>query len=130
MWWMVIQMSKKILVVDDEPDMVDILKLILTQSGYEVDAVYNGKECLTTAAKTSYDLIILDIRMPEMDGWTTLKKLKEAKITNNTPVLILTVEKGPGVEIFGLQDVVADYLTKPFEREKLVKRVKKAIKAS
>jgi DNA-binding response OmpR family regulator len=125
---MVKQMSEKILVVDDEPDMVDIINLILSKSGYLVDVAYNGMECITKAYKKKYDLIILDIRMPKMDGWSTLKKLKEAKITDKTPVIILTVEKGPGVEIFGLQEAVADYITKPFEKDKLVKRVRKAIK--
>jgi len=120
-------MRNKILVVDDEPDMVDIVKLVLTQSGFDVSTAYSGRECLEKASKESFDLIILDIRMPEMDGWTTLRKLKEKKITDNTNVIILTVEKGPGVEIFGLQDVVADYITKPFNREKLIKHVKKAL---
>lgn len=122
-------MSEKILVVDDEPDMVDILRLVLGQSGYDVDAAFGGGECIDKASNNEYDLIILDIRMPEMDGWTTLKSLKERSITDNVPVIILTVEKGPGVEIFGLQDVVTDYITKPFEREKLILRVKKAIES-
>jgi len=120
-------MKNKILVVDDEPDMVDIVKLVLTQSGFNVSTAQSGKECLEKAIKESFDLIVLDIRMPEMDGWTTLRKLKERKVTDKTKVIILTVEKGPGVEIFGLQDVVSDYITKPFNREKLVKHAKKAL---
>jgi DNA-binding response OmpR family regulator len=117
----------KVLVVDDEPDMVDILKVVLTQAGFEVSSASSGKECLEKVSKEVFDLIVLDIRMPQMDGWTTLRKLKEKKVTDKTKVVILTVEKGPGVEIFGLQDVVADYITKPFDREKLVKHVKKAL---
>jgi DNA-binding response OmpR family regulator len=120
-------MKHKVLVVDDEPDMVDILKVILTQSGFDVSTAYSGKECVEKASKEDFDLVLLDIRMPQMDGWTTLRKLKEKKITEKTKVVILTVEKGPGVEIFGLQDVVADYITKPFDREKLVKHIKKAL---
>jgi DNA-binding response OmpR family regulator len=117
----------RVLVVDDEPDMVDILKLVLTQAGFEAQTAYSGKECLDKVSRQDFDLIILDIRMPEMDGWTTLRKLKEKKITEKAKVIILTVEKGPGVEIFGLQDVVSDYITKPFDREKLIKHVKKAL---
>ena len=120
-------MKKRILVVDDEPDMVDILRLILTQAGFEVQSAFNGKECIEKAAAQEFDLILLDIRMPEMDGWTTLRKLKDKHVTDRSRVIILTIEKGPGVEIFGLQDVVADYLTKPFEKEKLIKHVKKAL---
>lgn len=122
-------MAKKgsILVVDDEPDMVDILKLLLSQAGYTVDGVLSGKECIEKAGKQSYDLIILDIRMPGMDGWSTLQKLYDKRVTDKTKVVILTVEKGPGIEIFGLQDVVADYITKPFDKEELVKRIKRAL---
>ncbi len=120
-------MSARILVTDDEPDMVDIVRLVLGQAGFEVDSAYGGKECIDKVSKSAYDLIMLDIRMPEMDGWATLRKLKEKGVTDDTRVIILTVEKGPGVEIFGLQDVVADYITKPFDRDKLVKRVKKAL---
>jgi len=119
--------KNKILVVDDEPDMVDILRLVLTQAGYQVQPVLSGRDCIDKTSKEDYDLIILDIRMPEMDGWTTLRKLKERKVTDRTKIIILTVEKGPGVEIFGLQDVVADYLTKPFDRERLIKHVRKAL---
>jgi DNA-binding response OmpR family regulator len=120
-------MSARILVVDDEPDMVDIVKLVMTQAGFTIDVAYSGKQCIQKTKEKEYDLILLDIRMPEMDGWITLKKLKVSKVTDKTKIIILTVEKGPGVEIFGLQDVVADYITKPFERDKLVKHVKKAL---
>ncbi|MFH1056074.1 MAG: response regulator [Candidatus Altiarchaeota archaeon] len=119
--------KNRILVVDDEPDLVDIVKLVLTQAGFDVSTAQSGKECLEKASKEKFDLIILDIWMPQMDGWTALRKLKEKKITDKTKVIILTVDKGPGVEIFGLQDVVSDYLTKPFNREKLVRHVKKAL---
>jgi DNA-binding response OmpR family regulator len=123
------RMSNKVLVVDDEKDMADIVRLVLTQAGYDVDMAYSGAQCLEKASKTAYDVIMLDIRMPEMDGWTTLRHLKDKKITEKSKVIILTVEKGPGVEIFGLQDVVKDYITKPFNREKLIKRVKKAMQS-
>jgi DNA-binding response OmpR family regulator len=92
-----------------------------------VQPVLSGRDCLERTSKEDYDLIILDIRMPEMDGWTTLRKLRERKVTDRTKIIILTVEKGPGVEIFGLQDVVADYITKPFDRERLIKHVRKAL---
>jgi len=119
--------KNKVLVVDDEPDMVDILKHLLSNAGFDVSAAYSGKECLEKVSKADYDLIVLDIRMPQMDGWTTLRKMKEKGVTDKTKVIILTVEKGPGVEIFGLQDVVSDYITKPFDRDKLIKHVKKAL---
>jgi DNA-binding response OmpR family regulator len=119
--------KNRVLVVDDEPDMVDILRLVLSQAGFAVTTATSGKECIEKTSHEDFDLIILDIRMPQMDGWTTLRRLKENKVTDKSRVIILTIEKGPGVEIFGLQDVVSDYITKPFDREKLIKHVKKAL---
>ena len=117
----------RVLVVDDEPDMIDILRLVVSQAGFQVAEATSGKECIEKASREGFDLILLDLRMPEMDGWQTLRKLKEKGITDRTKVILLTVEKGPGVEIFGLQDVVFDYITKPFNRENLVKHIKKAL---
>lgn len=114
----------KILVVDDEPEMVDILKLMLEAAGYEVAAALSGNECLAKVGKNRFDLILLDIRMPNMDGWETLRRMKEKGVVDGTKVIILTIEKGPGVEIFGLQDVVKDYLTKPFDKEVLLKSIR------
>ncbi|MFC2162665.1 response regulator transcription factor [Candidatus Altiarchaeota archaeon] len=118
----------KILVVDDEPDMLEILKLVLEEHGYEVHTSLSGYECLSKAGRNSYDLILLDIRMPGMDGWVTLRKLKEKGITKKSKIMVLTVEKGPGTEIFGLQDVVADYMIKPFDNAELVRHVKDVLK--
>ncbi len=118
----------KILVVDDEPNMVDIIKIVLKNEGHEIIEAFSGSECIEKTKREKPDLIILDIRMPEMDGWTTLRKLKEMKLLKGTKVIIVTVEKGPGVEIFGLQDLVADYLTKPFDRKLLVEVVKETLK--
>ncbi len=117
----------KILVVDDEPEMLDILDLILVKEGYDVDIVESGSECLKKARKEKYDLIILDIRMPEMSGWETLQKLKDIGIAKKVKIVMLTVEKGPGVEIFGLQDVVDDYLIKPFDQKVIVKHIKEVL---
>jgi len=110
----------KTLVVDDEPEMIDIVKLILENAGHKVSAAQGGAQCLSMVEKEKFDLILMDIRMPKMDGWETLKRLKKNKLINGTKVIVLTVEKGPGVEIFGLQDIVSDYITKPFERENLL----------
>jgi two-component system response regulator VicR len=117
----------KILVVDDEPEMVDILKLMLSAAGYGVETALSGADCLAKAKKGRFDLILLDIRMPRMDGWETLRRMKEKGIVDGTKVIILTIEKGPGVEIFGLQDVVKDYLTKPFEREALLASIENVL---
>lgn len=110
-----------ILVVDDESDMLDIMKHMLEAQGHHVTTVSSGKECLEKVKALAPDILILDIRMPEMDGWETLKELKARNVTDKSKVIILTVEKGPGIEIFGLQDVVTDYLVKPFDKKQLLR---------
>lgn len=110
-----------IMVVDDEADMVEILKHMLESHGHKVSTALSGEECIRKAVQSPPDILVLDIRMPGMDGWQVLKSLKEKKVTDKSKVLILTVEKGPGVEIFGLQDVVSDYLVKPFDKRQLLR---------
>jgi len=116
-----------VLVVDDEKDLLDVVSLMLTEEGFEVSTAQSGSECLEKIQDNSVDLILMDVRMPGMDGWETVKKLKQEDAVDGAKVIMLTVEKGPGVDIFGLQDVVVDYITKPFEKENLVKRVEKAL---
>ncbi|MFH0860544.1 MAG: response regulator [Candidatus Altiarchaeota archaeon] len=110
-----------IMVVDDEADMVEILKHMLESHGHKVSTALSGEECIRKVVQSPPDILVLDIRMPGMDGWQVLKSLKEKKVTDKSKVLILTVEKGPGVEIFGLQDVVSDYLVKPFDKRQLLR---------
>ncbi|MFH1404241.1 MAG: response regulator [Candidatus Altiarchaeota archaeon] len=117
----------RILVVDDEPEIIDILTMILQQAGYEVDSAPSGQECIKKAVDGKYDAILLDVRMPALDGWKTLKKLKEDGIADKLKIIMLTVEKGPGVEIFGLQDVVDDYIIKPFDKNILLKHIREVL---
>ena len=120
-------MSKKIMIVDDEHDVVDAVRTMLEAEGYEVVSAYSGKECLRKLKEEKVDLLLLDIRMPGMDGWEVLRKLKEKGITDTTKVSILTAVMQVGEDIFGLQDVVTDYIRKPFSREDLIGSVKKAL---
>ncbi|MDI6917845.1 MAG: DUF835 domain-containing protein [Thermoplasmatales archaeon] len=120
-------MKHKIMIVDDEPDVVDAVRTMLEAEGYEVLSAYSGKECLNKLKKEKVDLILLDIRMPVMDGWEVLRKLKEKGITNTIKVSMLTAVTQIGEDIFGLQDVVTDYIRKPFSREALIGSVKKAL---
>lgn len=114
--------------VDDEPEMIKAIKIMLESGGYVVHTTASGVECLNVVDSIKPDLILLDIRMPQMDGWATLKKLKAKGVTKKTKVIVVTVEKGPGAEIFGLQDDVADYITKPFEMKVLLDSVRRALK--
>jgi len=117
-----------ILVVEDEPEMADILKLILEGAGHSVSLAHNGSECISMVEKGRFDLIMMDIRMPKINGWEALRKMKEGKLLNEAKIIMVTIEKGPGVEIFGLQDIVADYITKPFDKDDLLRIVKNVLK--
>ena len=112
----------KILVVEDEKKVANFVKKGLLEEGYAVDVVYNGKDGLNFATDRSYDLIILDIYLPGIDGLTILKKLRDGKV--RTPVLLLTVRATIEDKVLGLDSGADDYLTKPFAFEELIARVR------
>jgi len=111
---------KKILIVDDEPDLLDLIELILTNEGYEVNKAQNGKTAVELASKNDYDLIIMDIMMPEMDGWETIKTIRAEKKNLNLPVVMLTCRDNSQDKYFAIQEGVEDYVTKPFTPNQLV----------
>jgi DNA-binding response OmpR family regulator len=115
--------KKRILVVDDERDIVDLLKYNLVKDGYEVLTAYNGKEALEKAAHPP-DLVILDVMMPVLDGFETCKKLKSDPRTSAVPVLFLTASSSEVDEVLGLELGADDYMTKPFSPRELVARIR------
>jgi len=112
----------KILVVEDEKKVANFVKKGLLEEGYAVDVVYNGGDGLNFATDRSYDLIILDIYLPGIDGLTILRKLRDGKV--RTPVLLLTVRATIEDKVLGLDSGADDYLTKPFAFEELIARVR------
>jgi len=117
---------KKIMVVDDEPDTVDLIKLVLMTEGFEVISAYSGKECLEKLKIERPSLILLDIMMPGMDGWEVFHKIKEEY--EDIPVAILTVRDRDIDKMLGLHVLKADdYITKPFGRQELIDRVRRLI---
>jgi DNA-binding response OmpR family regulator len=101
--------KKRILVVDDERDIVDLLRYNLAKEGYEVVSAYNGKEALEKAALPP-DLVILDVMMPVLDGFETCKKLKSDPRTSAVPVLFLTASASEVDEVVGLELGADDYI--------------------
>ncbi len=121
-------MGKKIMVVDDEPDTVDLVKLVLETEGFEVMTAFSGAECLKKLALEKPDAVLMDIMMPEMDGWELFKKIRENY--KDLPLAMLTVRSRDIDKMLGLHVLKADdYITKPFGRKDLVDRVKKMVKA-
>ncbi len=112
----------KILIVDDEIALTQALEAILKQQKYFVDCAYNGVDGYDLASSGLYDLIILDVMMPMMDGFTMLKKLRQKKI--DVPVLVLSAKSETSDKIDGLNIGADDYMTKPFHTDELLARVK------
>ncbi len=112
----------RILIVEDEKSLADIIKKGLEEEGYAVDAAYNGEDGLFMAENEPSDLIILDIMLPMVDGITILKRIRKAGI--RTPVLMLTAKDALMDKVSGLDSGADDYLTKPFSFEELLARIR------
>lgn len=115
-------MEQKILIVDDEESIVTLLKYNIDQAGYETDVAYNGTDALEKASKIPFDLIVLDVMLPGMDGMEVCKKLRQLQI--NTPILMLTAKDDEFDKVLGLELGADDYLTKPFSPREVVARIK------
>ena len=111
----------KILVIDDDKTIQLMIKSVLKKNGYDVTSVELGKEGRELAAEESFDCIILDMRLPDMDGMEVLKYLRDHKIL--TPLLILSARDGVESKVKGLHSGADDYLTKPFDFNELLARI-------
>lgn len=119
-------MSKyKILVVDDEKRMVRFIQLNLEQDGFQVITAYNGNEALEQVRTQLPDLVLLDIMMPDIDGFEVLKKIREV---NDVPVIMLTAKGEEDDRVKGLELGADDYITKPFSPRELVSRIKAVLR--
>ena len=112
---------KKILVVDDEKPISEIIKFNLTKEGYDVYTAYDGKEALEEFKKIEPDLVLLDIMIPTIDG---LEVAREIRKTHNTPIIMVTAKDNEIDKVLGLEMGADDYVTKPFSNRELVARVK------
>ena len=112
----------RILVVEDEKKVASFIKRGLEEEGFTVDAAFDGEEGLYMAETNSYDLILMDVMLPKMDGLTVVQKLRERKIT--TSVLCLTAKDTVDDIVSGLNSGSDDYLTKPFAFAELLARVR------
>lgn len=112
----------KILYAEDEEELSNAVTVLLKRNGYSVDCVYDGKNALDYALNLSYDLIILDLMMPLVDGLTVLKNIRQNQIT--TPILILTAKSQTDDVVTGLDLGADDYLTKPFNIKILLARIR------
>lgn len=120
---------KKILLVDDEVDILEFLKYNLEQEKFEVLVSSNGKDALKNIEQNP-DLIVLDIMMPEMDGFELYQKIKNEKKYQHIPIIFLTAKSGETDEIKGLDLGASDYIQKPVSPKKLIARIKSNLRKS
>lgn len=118
-------MAKRILVVDDETRLAHLVRGYLEQDGYEVATAGNGREALLISREFAPDLIVLDLMMPEMDGWEFMRHLRRER---DTPVIMLTARVDENDRVAGLEIGADDYLTKPFSPRELMARVRAVLR--
>jgi two-component system KDP operon response regulator KdpE len=118
-------MAIKILIVDDSQDTTWLLKRVLTEEGYAVQLAHDGREGLRQAFDYRPDLVLLDVMMPDMDGWTMLSRLREF---SDVPVIMLTAVGGEQSMVQGLDGGADDYVTKPYGMEELKARVRAVLR--
>jgi len=114
----------KVVCIEDEPEMIDLVKLILTRRGYEVTGAMGGREGLEAIAQIQPDLVLLDLMMPDMDGWEVYQQMKADERMKDIPVIIVTAKAQSIDKVLGLHIAkVNDYITKPFGPSELLSSV-------
>lgn len=114
-------MGQKILIVEDEKNIVDIIKFNLGKEGFSTLEAYDGAEGLELALNEDPDLVLLDLMLPEMDGFTVCRKLRES---SSVPIIMLTAKEEEVDKVLGLELGADDYITKPFSQRELMARIK------
>ncbi|MDP8958114.1 MAG: response regulator [Actinomycetota bacterium] len=117
-------MAEKILIADDDPDVVQFVRVSLEMEGFSVETASDGREALSKTLASPPDLVLLDVMMPEMDGLAVLRHLRTRPAAPNVPVILLTARVLPEDLVVGLELGADDYITKPFDPHELLARVK------
>lgn len=121
---------KCILCIEDEPEMIDLMRLILGRRGFEVKGAAGGVEGLKMIRQELPDLVLLDLMMPDMDGWEVYQQMKADEHTKNIPVIVVTAKAQSIDKVLGLHIAkVDDYLAKPFSPQDLLSSVERVLKS-
>ena len=114
----------KVVCIEDNPEMIDLVKLILARQGYEVIGAMGGREGLETVEAVRPDLVLLDLMMPDMDGWEVYQQMKSSEAMRDIPVIVVTAKAQSIDKVLGLHIAkVNDYITKPFGPSELLSSV-------
>lgn len=121
--------NQKVVYVEDDPEMIDLVRLILARKGYEVIGATSGQEGLTLIRQTRPAAILLDLMMPEMDGWEVYQQIKADEAIREIPVIIITARAQSIDRVLGLHIAkVDDYLTKPFSPQELIDSLERVLR--
>lgn len=120
-------MPARILVVDDEPKLLELVRWILERNGFEVIEAQNGREAIERVQDELPSLVLLDVMMPDMNGFETLREIRKF---SNVPVIMLTVQASEADKVHGLELGADDYVTKPFSHRELVSRIRAVLRRS
>jgi CheY-like chemotaxis protein len=113
--------------VDDNTAILELVSELISAAGYQPMTATGSRECLSKIQEERPDLVLLDINMPDMDGWSVLRTLKEKGLVENTKIMMLTATTEIGTDLFGLQDVVTGYIRKPFNNDELAARLREVL---
>ncbi len=120
--------AKRVVCIEDEPEMIDLVRLILGRKGFNVIGANGGIEGLETVRKELPDLVLLDLMMPDMDGWEVYQQMKADEVLRDIPVVVVTAKAQSIDKVLGLHIAkVDDYITKPFGPQELLESVEKII---
>ena len=119
---------KRLVYVEDEREMIDLVRLILGRRGFEVIGANGGRDGLETIRRELPDLVLLDLMMPDMDGWDVYQQMKADEATRNIPVVVVTAKAQSIDKVLGLHIAkVDDYISKPFSPQELTESVEKVL---
>ncbi|HJW84116.1 MAG TPA: response regulator [Anaerolineae bacterium] len=120
--------KKRVVCIEDEPEMVDLVKLILGRKGFELIGAMGGREGLEKIKSIKPDLVLLDLMMPDMDGWEVYQQMKADPEMQHIPVIVVTAKAQSIDKVLGLHIAkVDDYVTKPFGPQELLQSVEKVL---
>ncbi len=119
---------KKVICIEDEPEMIDLVRLILEKRGFELIGAVGGREGLETVRQVKPDLVLLDLMMPDMDGWEVYQQMKADEELRDIPVIIVTAKAQSIDKVLGLHIAkVDDYITKPFSPQELLESISRVL---
>lgn len=120
-----------VIYIEDDPEMINLVSVILVRRGYQVKGAHGGRQGLDMVIEEPPDLILLDLMMPDMDGWDVYQQLKANPKTNNIPVIVITAKAQSIDRVLGLQIAkVDDYLSKPFRPQELIESIERILEKS